>query len=269
MSERDPLPDELLSAYLDGEATPEDAARIERDPELLARVGELAAVRDAVRSDVPAVDDATREATLARVLSEFEHEAPPAVLTTTTQLARRRRDPGRVLATAAAAVIAIALLGGAIGMLSRESSGGDDSSADAGAGLSTSLAEDGEQQQPGDADAEAYSSAEAAEQGSNGPLRTAAASLGSFADEEQLRQAVRSRLLSPAPGEDAGEDDSLAPEDRAPIRIESACSAPDGTRTIHVADLSGRSVLVVVTEGDLALVIDPRTCTEVLRITPQ
>ncbi|MGH9118827.1 MAG: zf-HC2 domain-containing protein, partial [Acidimicrobiales bacterium] len=40
--------DELVSAYLDGEATPEESARVDADPELQARVAGLRAVAAAV-----------------------------------------------------------------------------------------------------------------------------------------------------------------------------------------------------------------------------
>lgn len=64
--------DLLASGYLDGEATPEEVAMIERDPALLARVAELRAAQSAVRAPVPGPSMGLKEDQLAAALAEFD-----------------------------------------------------------------------------------------------------------------------------------------------------------------------------------------------------
>ncbi|MEM7273326.1 MAG: hypothetical protein AAF547_09625 [Actinomycetota bacterium] len=64
--------DALASAYLDGEATPEEVALVERDPALLARVEELRAVGDLVAQPPAGPGDAVRAAQLAAAMAAFD-----------------------------------------------------------------------------------------------------------------------------------------------------------------------------------------------------
>lgn len=66
----DPL-DELVSAYLDDEVTPAERARVETDPELLARVTALRAVSDQVRAVEPVLAG-DRDDAVAAALAAFE-----------------------------------------------------------------------------------------------------------------------------------------------------------------------------------------------------
>ncbi len=70
MTEPDPTTDELVSAYLDGEATPEEVARVEADPVLVARTGQLAAVASAVGAPV-ALDTFNRRRMLDAALDAW------------------------------------------------------------------------------------------------------------------------------------------------------------------------------------------------------
>jgi hypothetical protein len=65
--------DLLASAYLDGEATPDEVALVERDPDLQARVAELRAV-DLSGGVTPSVPNALKEAHLAAALQAFDQE---------------------------------------------------------------------------------------------------------------------------------------------------------------------------------------------------
>lgn len=120
-----PLPpsdDELVSAYLDGDVTAAERARVEGDPVLLAQVERFRLVAEALREPV-APDPARKEQAIAAALGVLDGSVvpfpakgrplpPPAV-----RPAGRR--PNRWLAVAAAAVVAavvavagVALLGG-------------------------------------------------------------------------------------------------------------------------------------------------------------
>ncbi len=118
MTDHDPSDrDELIAAYLDGEATEAERAIVENDADLLERATLLRQVADMVAEPVMAPPPEVKRAHIAMALS-VSPTAPNV-----TSLARKRRaiDLGR-LATVAAVVIAI--LAVPIALLS--SSGGDD-----------------------------------------------------------------------------------------------------------------------------------------------
>ena len=100
--------DELASAYLDGEATAEEAALVEGDPRLSALVEELQAVKDLVAAPVELPSDEARDQMIAQAL---DHPAPVVSL----EKARRRMRPtprqARAVLAAAAVVAAIAIVG--------------------------------------------------------------------------------------------------------------------------------------------------------------
>jgi len=136
--------DELISAYLDGEASPAEVSRVESSPELMARVEHLAMNASLVAEEVeplPAsvVDDLINGALAAGGGSE-------SVGGNVTNLAeaRRRRIPRSLLA-AAAAVVAMALAVPALrainldsGSSSNSATAALDATADAGSGDSAS-----------------------------------------------------------------------------------------------------------------------------------
>lgn len=72
MTDHDPLLDELVSAYLDDEATADEVARVESDPRLLARVDELRTVSLAVGITSPTSDTGDRDAVIARAVRELD-----------------------------------------------------------------------------------------------------------------------------------------------------------------------------------------------------
>lgn len=131
MTTPSPNADELVSAYLDGEATPDEIAQVESRPELLAQVEEMRAVSQllAVTPSAPADQ---KEAHIAAALGAFDDlmgVAPEhAAATMATSMpaataqadgavvsldrARAKRRPRRINALAAvAAAIAIVFLG--------------------------------------------------------------------------------------------------------------------------------------------------------------
>jgi putative zinc finger protein len=101
---------DLASAYLDDEVSAEERARVEADPELLARVEQLRRVSEAVGREVPPLDDAEAAAQRRRALLEGQERAshgrpaPPKAV-------RRRPTWLPSPAAAAAVIIVIALVG--------------------------------------------------------------------------------------------------------------------------------------------------------------
>lgn len=131
----EPHDDELVSAYLDGEATAAEAARVESDPELAARVETFAEV-SARMDEVPAPPSALVDDHVATALAAFdagttasgsdEDEAGDVV-----PLAGARHGGGspswwqRVPLGAAAAAVVVVVLAGLIGLVSVDN-GSDD-----------------------------------------------------------------------------------------------------------------------------------------------
>lgn len=100
--------DELASAYLDGEATPEEAALVESNPHLQALVEELRAVRDLVATPVEPPSDKVRDQMIARAV---DHRAPVVSLEKARRRLRSIPPQARVILAAAAVVAAIAMVG--------------------------------------------------------------------------------------------------------------------------------------------------------------
>jgi hypothetical protein len=105
-----PERDELLSAYLDGHATPDEVQRVESDPELQARATAMAAAVTAVATPVETHSPAAVDAAIATALSESATAGNVSAIAT-----RKPRTNHRTFAVAAAAaVIAIGFLAGAV-----------------------------------------------------------------------------------------------------------------------------------------------------------
>lgn len=71
--------DLLASLYVDGEATPEERARVEADPAARERVAEFMLLQDAVSAPVTPADLATRERTIAAALAHAPGSAAAPV----------------------------------------------------------------------------------------------------------------------------------------------------------------------------------------------
>lgn len=98
---------ELLSAYVDGEATRSERARVDSSVELTAEVERLRTVAGAV-ARVPAPSAATREAIIAAALAEFDTAAPAQpVIPVASRAGRRAHRWMPALGAAAAAVVVI------------------------------------------------------------------------------------------------------------------------------------------------------------------
>ena len=100
--------DELASAYLDGEATAEEAALVESDPRLQELVEELRAIRELMAAPVDMPSDEVRDQMIARAL---DHRAPVVSMETARRRLQAIPPQARVILAAAAVVAAIALVG--------------------------------------------------------------------------------------------------------------------------------------------------------------
>ena len=118
MSDESLRRDELVSAYLDGEANPAEIAEVEGDGALLARVEELRAVRDALAAPVPSLSAEQRDQLISAALGVADAEADARL---EAKIVPRRRPQPLFLAVAAAVLLLAAVV--SAGLLGR---GGSD-----------------------------------------------------------------------------------------------------------------------------------------------
>ena len=129
MSDESLRRDELVSAYLDGEANPTEIAEVEGDDALLARVEELRAVRDAVAAPVPTLPADQRDQLISAALGVADAEADAR---REAKIVPRHRPQPLFLAVAAAVLLLAAVV--SAGLLGN---GGSDDADTAAAGTST------------------------------------------------------------------------------------------------------------------------------------
>lgn len=208
--------DEVVSAYVDGEATAAEIAAVEGDPQLLARAAAFRLVSEAVGSDF-APDPDRRNSAIAAALDSGE---PAVVDSPTKELPvarldehRDRRQRNLKIASIAAAILVVVLV--AVPVVRSLDSGGSDQQATVSATAESSADE-----------ISADDTAEGLRGGLDGavadealPLSPFAAGvlepveLGAFAQADEARAAVDRELrlvLAPTSNEAAGEAQSEA-----------------------------------------------------------
>ena len=111
MSDPTPSDDELISSYIDGEATLDEVARIQADPELRARIQEFEAAKDLLSSPVPPLPESDVDRLVDNAL--WQSTTSDRITDLLAVRAMRRFSPQR-LATIAATLV---LLAGVVGAL--------------------------------------------------------------------------------------------------------------------------------------------------------
>jgi len=241
--------DELLSASLDGETTPDEETLIAADPRLKARRRELAAAAAAIGASVVPPGDAQRDRAIEAAIAAAQPIAP------VIDLAQRRRARIAVVSAAAVALIV------AIGVV-RVFQTSDN-------GRATSTAE---------SLLKSTNEARTAE-GAAAAGTQSAAYVGAFATDAELTDAVRSMFsarLSSAAGGSTGAPpaaDLSGTTTTAPIAYQaSACSPTDPNDGpivfMGTATLKGQPVAVFVQDdgsGTRLLTVTDTSCTVVAR----
>ena len=131
MSDESRRSDELVSAYVDGEATPAEVAEVEGDDVLLARVEQLRAVRDAVAAPVPPMSAERRDQAISAALAVADAEVAERREAKIVPLHRPRQT---LLAVAAATIVLAAVVGAGL-IASRGSDDSTETAAEAPAAL--------------------------------------------------------------------------------------------------------------------------------------
>jgi hypothetical protein len=275
--------DELVSAFLDGEATPAEVARVEADPVLQARLAALRRAAEAMAQPVRPAPAEAKEAAVARALAEADRVLPPAGQTAAGDdggrddlaAARQRREQrSRWLRTASIAA-AIALVVAAIPLLARlGDQGGDEDVAAPASEESDSVSTVAPTVAEG---ATGDDSGGGAEEGegqapfSDDQGEAALSDLGSIDSEQELAERAAALLAgdvdsaSDGGSEAAGEGEADPGTDRA---VEDQAAARDCAAQLGipfeaeaVASYQGERVAVVVAilpTGPVALAVDAR-----------
>ncbi len=124
MSDPTPSDDELISSYIDGEATLDEVARIQADPELLARVQEFEAAAELLSSPVTPLPQSDVDRLIDNAL--WQSTTSDRITDLSAVRAMRTFNPQR-LATIAATLV---LLAGVVGaLIALNSDSGDEMSA--------------------------------------------------------------------------------------------------------------------------------------------
>jgi hypothetical protein len=287
----------LASAYLDGEATPDERARVEADPLLLGEVERLRTARvrllDTTWFERPS--DEVREAAIAAALGAWDvtasgssvagAETPPAGRQSNVRTFERRRTYTRWLG-AAAALVAIAALGVVVSQIGGRSDDAETSSVAVEAPADTTAAAGAlfdsadEQPEQSAAGGDAGRAATADDSGGAGPASEAA----------ELAPSAPAGTPAPAATEPAAVAGDLAsapaalavmqtPRDLAAVAADANAAVENGTNhdvvarpcsddafddiDTYVAFGTYRDVSVVIgidDDADRAIAIDPDTC---------
>ena len=121
MSDPTPSDDELISSYIDGEATLDEVARIQADPELRARIQEFEAARDLLSTPVTPLPESDVDRLIDNAL--WQSTTSDRITDLSAVRAMRTFNPQR-LATIAATLV---LLAGVVGaLIALNNSGTDD-----------------------------------------------------------------------------------------------------------------------------------------------
>lgn len=176
--------DELVSAVLDGEATPEERRRVGADPALSARLGQFRTVADVLAQAPPRLDQDQREALVTAALgaSEAPSPAPPVVLAARRASRARRFPPAGLVA---AAVVVLMALGAVLILNGRNDHRSNSASRPTGIGGAT----DEPGNQP-NTKSGAFAPAPSAGQGTTKPVPSAPF-VGTFTQPEDLRTALK------------------------------------------------------------------------------
>lgn len=266
---------EAVSAHLDGEATPEESARVAGDPDLQDAVVRLRAVRD--RLAVADPPEAVAESRLAAALAAFD-SGPSVAPVVHLAAERERRWYHRLPLGAVAAALLAAAVVGAITQIEVDS--GDDTATgadSAGEASSTeeTMAADAPAGVGGGAGADALETDD-----SPASTPSAAGAALEFATVDELADhvtrelgsgAARSQQLEEAEGDapDATPEDGAGDEDSGfddagcdPVSAAGIEGAPLVAMLSAVLDGRGVTAVVVDDAGDRRLVVvDDATCT--------
>ena len=238
MSDEQFREDELVSAYLDGEATPGEIAEVEQDDELMARVEQLRAVRDAVAAPTAPVSEELRDRMISVALAVADAETTPRPQARVVPFHRRHQTRFAV----AAAVILLAAVAGAGLIASR---GGEDSQMAVEASASVEAAT-----------AAAPAEAEEEEMAASGPATAEAERAEATAESEGSEMAADAPTTAEtAAAEAPAESDSAMAADSADAEMAAAAESTAAAEAAAAAEAEAAAAAAAF-EADSAMAAD-------------
>lgn len=230
--------DELASAYLDGEATAQEAALVESDPRLQALVEELRAVRNLVAAPVEPPTGEVQDQMIARALDQ---RAPVVSLESGRRRLRSVPPQARVVLAAAAVVAVIAMVG--VTVFDQVNRGGDDSIASDDSTSAPAMAEEMSMDEP--ASAPLPESAESADE-SMVLLEVSPSDDSEMADEPAEAMDDEASVVEPESPEEEMSFAAEAPAEDSPDDEPMMAAEP-----VEATQLAGEAPLVFDTQGEL------------------
>lgn len=238
MSDEQFREDELVSAYLDGEATPGEIAEVEQDDELMARVEQLRAVRDAVAAPTAPVSEELRDRMISVALAVADAETTPRPQARVVPFHRRHQTRFAV----AAVVILLAAVAGAGLIASR---GGEDSQMAVEASASVEAAT-----------AAAPAEAEEEEMAASGPATAEAERAEATAESEGSEMAADAPTTAEtAAAEAPAESDSAMAADSADAEMAAAAESTAAAEAAAAAEAEAAAAAAAF-EADSAMAAD-------------
>jgi len=259
--------DEVLSAVLDGAATPDERARVQASPEALARLEQLSAASAAVSAPVPPLEAEVADALVARALDEADRATGPAepvpLRRPEPRPAQERAWPARLGVAVGAAAAIVVLVVAVAGLAGQGRSSSSDSAQGSGGQVTADDAVSAES-----ADASGVAG------GSSAPDPP---DLGALVDAGAVLDRYAERSSFSSQPEDAGvEATTAAPEppfaENSRAEASGACPVPPLTTgpgevwaVVATAQLPDGPVVVMAGPaggpGTRLLVVDLATCT--------
>ncbi len=222
MTSFDPSSDELVSAYIDGEATAAEVALVEADPTLLARVAHYRAIAEVVASPPPAPSAEAREAAIAAALGASTTSKKVTSLAPIQQR-RSRFANQKAMVLSAAAVLLVLFLG--VAVVSNLS--GNDSQDTASAGDATSDAAETDSEDTGRLTTESADMADDDDRSIAGSSAAAESGLDAAGEDEAMEdEAMEEEAMEEEAEEEAMEEepDALFADDA--VTEEAASDTP-------------------------------------------
>lgn len=253
--------DDLVSAVLDGEATPEERARVETDPALRARLEEFRRAAALVATPPSASAEAAREAALARAGAEHGRR----LMTGAAPAGRPHRSTPRLLAVAAA-VLLVVLVGGLV-VTRLGDDAGTDTAASGGGADATEAADE-------TATADSVFAGGAAGRLDLGDVAGAEALITRLVDEGIVSRSAPASALGDQPASETEVTSGAVPGDSegCEVRLEEADPALAGLLTQGTVVYAGEPAVFYVFATDegpqRVVVVSDAACAVLAAVTP-
>ncbi len=270
--------DEVVSAFLDGEATGDEAARVRSDPELMRRLDELRVASRAVAQRPEPPPRRVRDAAITGALDAYDDLGASThrgtdVPSTVRPLVRRRR-PGVAVGLSAAAIVALLVLAVPLVALLRDGNDGADLATSTPRDANTSAQDD---LAAGDVDDDQEAPIDLGAVDGPDDLRRAVDTLSppTFSEPDSVEETADEGGAAAATEPSSSDEPALSDQARSPAKCETGLRDADdqlgALRLVATATYRGRPAFVYVFEvadGSAPIHVVARDSCEILTVVP-